>query len=204
MADVLAKLFGTPTRVKIMRLFLFNPLTPLTRADVAQKSRSGGSARKEIALLESIGLIRKISFIPTRSSVRKDSRKKRSRAAGWQLNERFPFLAPLKIILIGGNPLNKREEIVRRFRGCGTIKLIAIAGAFLGENESRVDVLLVGDNLNKRRIETALRGLEADMGKDLTYASFETPEFKYRSGVRDRFVRDVFDYPHEKILDKLG
>jgi hypothetical protein len=75
---------------------------------------------------------------------------------------------------------------------------------FIKENDSRVDILVVGDKLNKGSIETALRNIEAEVGKELSYAFFDTEEFKYRVGICDKFVRDVLDYPHEKIVNKIN
>ena len=45
--------------------------------------------------------------------------------------------------------------------------------------------------------------LEAELGKELTYSMMETPEFEYRYGMYDKFIRDVIDYPHLVVLNKL-
>jgi len=203
--DILGKLFGSSARTKIMRLFLLNPLTPFELHDVAQKTKTGASARKEIAILESIGFLEKKSFFKQISFKKGGKMKtKKKRVVGLHLNENFPLLFPLKNILMSGNPLNRREEIINRFNGCGKVRLIVVSGIFVGEGNSRVDILVVGDGLQKRAIDQALKGLEAEMGKELTYAFLETPEFLYRMGIYDKFIRDIFDYPHEKVLDKLN
>ena len=36
--------------------------------------------------------------------------------------------------------------------------------------------------------------LLAELGRELRYASFTTEDFKYRVGVYDRLIRDVFDF----------
>lgn len=203
--DILGKLFGNPARAKIMRLFLLNPLTPFDLKDIMQRSKTGTIARKEVALLEHIDFVRTKSFFKEISTVSgKRIKTKKKRVNGWYLNEQFPLLFPLKNILMSGNPLNRREEIINRFKGCGTVKLIVVSGIFVESGDSRVDVLIVGDNLEKRSIESALHGLEAEMGKELTYAFLETHEFLYRTRIYDKFIRDIFDYPHEKVMDKIG
>ena len=111
---------------------------------------------------------------------------------------------PLRHVVMSLDPLNRREELVNRFKNCGRLKLLVVSGIFVQESDSRVDILVVGDGLEKRAIESALRGLEAEMGKELTYAFLETPEFTYRMGIYDKFIRDIFDYPHEKVMDKIG
>jgi hypothetical protein len=42
------------------------------------------------------------------------------------------------------------------------------------------------------------------VGKELRYAFFSTDEFKYRMSMYDKLVRDILDYPHKVLLDKLG
>ena len=49
-----------------------------------------------------------------------------------------------------------------------------------------------------------IEGLEAEIGKELRYAAFETGEFNYRLGMYDKLVRDILDYPHTVVLDRLG
>ena len=46
-----------------------------------------------------------------------------------------------------------------------------------------------------------IRVLESEVGKELTYAIFETPEFLYRANMYDKLVRDIIDLPHIKALD---
>jgi hypothetical protein len=53
-------------------------------------------------------------------------------------------------------------------------------------------------------LERAIRDIESEVGKELTYAAFKTDDFIYRLGMYDKFIRDILDYPHEKILDKIG
>lgn len=202
--EILGKLFSSPARVKIMRLFLLNPLTPFEVKDIVQKSKTNPAVtRKEVALLRSVGLVQKKVFFKENLSTRSGKKAGKKRVEGVQLNEHFPLLFPLKNILMSDNPLNRREELVNRFKGCGKVKLIVVSGIFVDKSDSRIDVLIVGDNLERRSIESALRGLEAEVGKELTYAFFETPEFAYRTRIYDKFIRDIFDYPHEKIMDKL-
>ena len=49
-----------------------------------------------------------------------------------------------------------------------------------------------------------MHALEAELGREIRYAFFTTPDFRYRLGVYDRLLRDVFDYPHRVLLDKIG
>ncbi len=49
----------------------------------------------------------------------------------------------------------------------------------------------------------SLRANALQIGKELNYSVLPTKEFLYRLRMRDKFIRDILDYPHEKILNKL-
>ena len=206
--DVLGKLFGSENKVKTLRLFLFNPETPFTAEAVAGRIRGGlYTARQELSTLRQIRLIRNKSFF---ARVAKRNRGKhgkrtlvRKKVSGFVLNASFPYLQELRRLLLNTS-LVKGDEIARRFSSTGKIKLLIIAGTFIQDPESRLDILIVGDHLRRSSVEHRMKTLESEIGKELQYAAFETGEFNYRLGLYDKLVRDVLDYPHVVVLDKLG
>jgi len=203
--DILGTLFGSQARVKILRLFLLNPVDSFDVAMVAEKSKvKPPEARRELNLLKKAGVIADKSFtkeVPPKKGSKKAPIRKRT--DGFQLKAGFPLLIPLKNLVISETPLN-RDEIAKRFKTAGKIKFLALSGIFLDEPEARVDVLIVGDNLKRRAIEHVLRSIEAEVGKELSYGALETAEFLYRVSVYDKFVRDILDFRHDRVIDKLG
>ena len=203
--DTLSKLFGSLARIKILRLFFLNPLEAFDVASVAGKSKVNLSeTRRELALLKKAGVIIEKSFfkeIPAKRGSKKQATKKR--VDGFQLKANFPLLVPLKNLIISETPLN-RDEILNRLKPVGKIKLLILSGIFLDETDSRLDILIVGDGLKKRAIENALKSIEAEVGKELSYSALDTAEFMYRVSVYDKFVRDVLDFRHDRLIDKLG
>lgn len=203
--DTIGKLFGSQARVKILRLFLLNPLEIFDAAMVSEKSKvSLVETRHEIVLFKKIGLLTDKSFFKE-TSTRLDLKKVpiRKRVQGVQLKQGYPLLLPLKNLIVSETPLN-RDEIAQRFKTVGKIKFLAISGIFIDAPEARVDVLIVGDDLKKRAIETALKSIEAEIGKELSYGALETSDFLYRVSVYDKFVRDILDFRHDRVIDKLG
>ncbi len=201
--DVFAKLFGSAAKVRILRLFLLNPSGMFDMAAIAERTKVPSlAARREISTLESIGFLRSRTYTEARRAESRGSRARR-RMRGWILDERFPHRAALEALFLGMVPL-AREEIVRRLSRAGRLKLIVTAGVFLQDHDSRLDLLVVGDGLSGGMLESAIHFLEADIGRELRYASFNTSQFKYRLGMYDRLVRDLLDYPHEIVLDRLG
>lgn len=187
--EILGKLFGSANRVKLLRLFLFNPELGLRRPDIARRAKvSAGSLSKELKLLESIRLVK--------------TGRENGRSKVWRFNPRFPIARELKLLLdteFGQH----RMEISNRFRGVGQIRLLVIAGNLIGDTNGKVDLVIVGDNLRKGIVEQTVKVLEAEAGQELVYALLETKDFTYRLAASDKFVRDLFDYPHEKLINRL-
>jgi hypothetical protein len=203
--DTLAAIFGTEAKVKILRLFLFNPETPFFPVEVARRAKcSSAAVRKELAALATANILKKrliTKEIPA-ASLRKGGAKK-LHGLGFALNERFEYLEPLKNLLtVSTVPAD--ESLLKRFSGCGRLKLFVASGIFTQNWDARVDLLIAGDELDLGRIEAVIRDIEAELGKEISYSAFETQDFEYRFGIHDRLIRDIFDYPHMTLLDRLG
>lgn len=187
--DPLGKLFGSSARVKLLRLFLFNEDEAFTTEDAAFRAKVGKAvARKELAQLQNAGVLRR------RSS---------KTPIAFMANPRFTHYEPLKAFLRTSTSVSD-TRIANLMKKAGSVRLVVLSGLFTGVMESKVDILVVGDRLDERTITTVVRALEADLGRELRYAAFATPDFRYRVGVYDRLIRDVFDYPHRLVLDKIG
>ncbi len=198
----LAKLFGSPARVKILRLFCFNPELVTDRDDVVKRLRiSPESATRELAALGRAGVLRKREFF---KEVGVDSKgiPKRRRAAGWMLEMRYPYVTPLRSFLTD-TLLPTNDEILKRLKGVGQLRLVVTSGLFAQSSESSLDLLIVGEKIDSLALATSMRQFEAELGKELRYATLTSEDFVFRRRVQDRLVREVLDFPHELILDRL-
>lgn len=179
--EILGKILGSQARVKIMRLFLLNKNTAFTNKEIASRSRvSPASVRRELKLLQTIGFIKK-------------------RPNDYIFNHGFKYARELEGLLISTDTLEK-EDIANMFKKVGKVKLLLVSGIFIKNKDSQVDILIVGDKLKKSQIEEGMRRIEAEVGMELVYATFETKEFLYRLNMYDKLVRDILDFPHEVVL----
>ncbi len=200
--EILGKLFGSIDRVKIMRLFILNPELTFNVEDVARRSKSlFPIARREINILDRLKFLKPRSLV-TVTPVENSQIKAKKRIIGYQLNSAFPYLLHLRNLL-KSDLGTKRRDLAKLFQAVGRIKLLIIAGLFIQESDSRADLVLVGDHLKRGLIEKIIKGLEAEIGRELNYAVFDTTDFTYRLTACDKFVRDILDYPHEKLIDRL-
>jgi hypothetical protein len=203
--EILGKLFGGQARIKVIRLFLFNPDQVFTVELISEKAKVGSKeVKKELHLFETIGLVRvKTSSKKVEKEIKGKKTEVTKKEDGWILNGAFPYLLPLQGLLIRTALLHD-EEIVKKLDKVGKLRLVVIAGVFIQNFESRVDLLVAGDGLKKGKVDKVVKEIEAEIGKELRYAVFETPDFKYRLGMCDKLIRDIFDFPHKKILNKTG
>lgn len=186
--DPLAKLFGSPTRLKLLRLFLFNDDLSFTAAEAAFRTKTASAAaRKELAGLVSMGIVKK----------------KSGRSTTYSVNKKFPYFEALQTFIRSTTNLSD-GTMVSSIKRAGNVRLVVLSGLFTGAIETKVDVLVVGDRLVDKPLESSIRALEAELGRELRFTSLSTEDFKYRRGVYDRLVRDVFDFPHRILLDKIG
>jgi hypothetical protein len=185
----LARLFGSPARLKMLRLFMFNQDASLTLTDMTQRTKlSKEVVRPELAELLAIGLLRK---------------KGERASASYQVNPRFEHLIALNAFVRETTSV-RPKEIIATLKRAGTLRLVALSGHFTSVIEPQIDLLIVGDHLEERALARAVHSLEAELGREIRYASFATADFRYRRGVYDRLLRDVFDYPHRLLIDKIG
>lgn len=118
------------------------------------------------------------------------------------VNKDFQFFPELRLLALKAAPAN-RTYLLRRLNLLGGVKLAIIAGIFINSEKSRADLLLVGDKMKKVSLNNFFSWLESEIGKELNYVVLSTEEFKYRLDMYDRFVRDILEFPHEKLINKL-
>jgi hypothetical protein len=203
--EILAKLFGSETRVKLIRLFLFNAEVYFTLDEVIGRTRSDKkSVKKEITSILGLGIVKKRSIV-REVSIKKGKKivTKKIQDTGYHLDSKFPYLQALKNLLIIVS-LHADDSLVKKFASVGRIKLFIASGVFMQVWDTRVDLLIVGDDLNLTKLEAVLKSIESEIGKELSYSVFETEDFEYRYGMHDRLIRDIMDLPHTTLVDKLG
>jgi len=198
-ADPLAILFGNQTRVKLLRFFLFNPSEEFVFEDISRRARLvRRTARTELNALERAGVVKK-----RRLFVSVEGSKRKVKSQAFKLNDKFHQLESLQKFLFETAPIDGKT-LLRHLRKAGPLDFVAAAGVFIREFDQRLDVLLAMKNLNESKVESAIRSLEAEIGIEIRYAAMASEDLRYRVGMYDKLTRDVFDYPHKILIDKIG
>ncbi|OIO51598.1 hypothetical protein COS69_01615 [Candidatus Kaiserbacteria bacterium CG06_land_8_20_14_3_00_49_31] len=187
--EPLARIFGSHARLKMLRLFMFNRDTAFTTAEIAGRTKlAKEDVHHELAELCAAGLLHKKGV---HASIR------------YHTNPRFEHLDALNLFIRETTSVQPRN-MIKALKRAGTLRLVALSGFFTGVLEAQVDLLVVGDHLEERILANVMRSLEVEFGREIRYASFATADFRYRVGIYDRLLRDIFDYPHRLLIDKIG
>lgn len=199
--DILGRITGSIPRVKLMRLFLFHPGIGFTKEQLLKKTKiTPTMLRSELSVLEKATFIEKKEAHLVFSVKRGGTRKKK--AIVFLLNQEFPLIDPFRSLLLESE-LITLQDLSQRFKSSGKIKLFAVSGIFMKDMHRSLDLLIVGDRLDTSSVQKTILQLESEIGKELRYATFSVEEFLYRIKMYDKLLRDVFDYPHHKLINQL-
>lgn len=193
--DTLETLFGSALKARIIRMFINNPETFFDIKALIKKVKSNKeSIRKELRSLEKIKIIRK-------KEGHGESGKK---VSGFILNQNFKYIHPLREFLMNVSPLTE-NLMAKKLGEKGKAKLVVISGMFLDNVEdARADMLIVSEKQNEKAVQKTIADIGAEFGREVSYALFTKDDFTYRRSMGDKLIRDIFDFPHKIILDKLG
>lgn len=212
MLKELGKIFGNVDRVKVLRYFLSHPNEPVGTIDLVKRLKIKKSVlKKEIKNLVNIGFLNEVTLLSIIELKTKKKNKKgelivktkEKKEDAIELNKNYVFADSLANLLLDFRYID-RKDLLEDFRRYGKVKLLCLGGVFLQDEEGGLDLLLVGDALDKDKIDNFIKTLEADFGTELRYAVFESEEFRYRVNMFDRLITELWKRPHEKIIEKIS
>jgi hypothetical protein len=188
MTDILETLFGTKAQLGIMRFFLLNPDQDFSVIEVSNRNKvDKASARKELNGLE------KIDFLSSRN---------KKRTKHYKLNKAFAFYNELEKMILRSNVFPECKSI-KKINKIGNVRLVSTSGIFLNYPKSRIDLLIVVDNVSKIKLKNLIKSLEAEVGKEVGYMVLSSEELSYRLDMLDRFLLEFFKSPHDIIINKI-
>jgi len=203
--DILGKLFGSEAKAKIIRLFLFNPEAVYGIRDISARTDiKGNQAASAVETIFQIGLIRRKSVTREAKVIKRGKLVvKKIKEPAYFLDQKFPYIVALSDLFAAAS-LKADNRLAAKIMPAGKIKLIIASGIFVCQNDARIDLLVVGDDINDGKLASIIKSLETDIGRDLVYSSLTTADFQYRLGLNDRLIRDIVDYDYVILNDKIG
>lgn len=119
----------------------------------------------------------------------------------FMLNKKYQLLPEIKNVLIKKFP-KYQDELFSAIKKVGEIKAAFLSGIFTGQPNLSVDLLLVG-KVNLKKLDIFLKAVQKMLGQEINYSIMTPNEFQLRRDTFDRFIRDIFDYPHLVVCDTL-
>ncbi len=224
------QLFGSKTRVKLLRLFYSNTNRSFYVREITRKiDEQINSVRRELANLLNVGII---------SSDTTDNK------LYYEVNQAYEFYQPLSQIFgspalaASGNTETKAAKTTAQaaktkgnkaavssqsseartkrtaavapiatdkeqeeLRHLGNVELVIYTGQFTRDELSGVDILIVGD-INQTQLHNFITNLEAKEAKEIRYVVFTLDEYKYRYQIKDKFVSNILMAKKQVLIDK--
>ena len=154
------------------------------------------SKRLKIPYLKTMHGLNKLSALGPMKAFSKKGKKY------FMLNQKYKLLPGLKSFWLKTGP-KYQDELFVAIKKLGDVRAAFLSGIFCGQPNLPVDVLVVGKvNLNK--LSDFLKALEQLMGQEINYSIMSVDEFVLRRDTFDRFIKDIFDYPHVVVCDELA
>lgn len=201
--DFLTQLIGESARAKVLRVFIFSDSKALTLAEAGKRAGvSARAAEKEIRFLEKLGVLRRDSLsIMLKNNPGKRATAGKQTTQAYIFDSRFKHARALSSFVHEVTPV-QHEAIIDALRRGGKLAAVILSGSFMGDPSRPADLIVAADAVNERLLDKAVRDLEPQFGREIRYAAFSTPEFRYRLTIQDRLIRDTLDYPHLVLLDR--
>lgn len=198
---MLEYLFGSKTRLKLLRLFFSQPeqkffVRELTRLVDTQIN----SVRRELGhLLEAKIIIPGVADEPAAEKSAKN--KADNKRKYYCLNPQGIINQELQALLLKAQFWGERQ-LIETVKKIGHIDFLVLAGRFVGLLEAPTDLLIVG-NLAKKDLGKLIRVFEDDFGGEVRYTVMTPKEFLYRRDVADKFLSDIFENKHLVAVNNL-
>ena len=201
--DFLSELLNSPQRSRVLRAIVFNENELFTAERLGKRAGVPAKvAARELESFEKWGLVKRTMLVGLKPAVKGAGKRKHARAEkGYMFDQLFKHARVLSLFVREISPL-RYDQILDALKKSGKLSTVILSGSFMGDMTRPADILVAADQLNEARLEGAVRSLEPLFGRELRYAGFSTPEFRYRLTVQDRLIRDTLDYPHLILLDR--
>jgi hypothetical protein len=201
---MLEQLFGSKTRVKLLRLFLANQercyfVRELTRIIDAQIN----AVRNELDNLVSMGVVKEVSEEDRNKQAGKKSNARSAQQRKYYSIDMESILYPELRALFSKSGVLMEKQLVHRLHKAGKVYYLALMGYFLGESDAPIDLFIVG-SLNKQKLIGSISAFEKSIGREINYTIMTAGEYSYRRDLTDKFLYSILDSNKVTVIDCLS
>lgn len=193
---MLEHLFGSTTRVKLLRAFYTNPERAYFVREISRTIDTQLNAvRRELLNLLTLGIVKQVEYGQS-----KEEEVGTERSKYYKVDTDF-FLYEEMAALLNKTQLAEEKNFVEMLKKkAGKLKLLVMSGLFTGELNSATDILMVGE-VKTVQLAKAIRDFEKFLNKPIRYTVLDEKEFAERREIGDRFLYGIFEGKHITALD---
>ena len=194
---MLAQIFGSNARVKILKTFLSKPEQKYyTRQLARDLTLQVNSVRRELENLQEIGLLKQEEGPENEGNAKNLKNEKKY----FTVDHNFLLFGELKNLFAKANLLSC-QDFLKEIGSIGKIKQLWLSGIFTGDLSAPTDILLVG-KIKKEQFIKRLNTLETNLNKEINYTLMDESEYGYRLEINDIFIHKILQSRHLKIIDE--
>lgn len=197
---MLEQLFGSKTRVRLLRLFLNNQKDAYYVRELTRKIKAQINAvRNELENLIVMGVI-----VTTDAPENEGDKKVRSSGQRkyYRINTESVLFPELRALFLKARVLLEKN-FVRKVSQTGSIVHLSLTGYFVGTEDSVTDIFIVG-RVNRTKLVSVIRNFEREVGREINYTVMTPQEYKYRRDVTDKFLYSILESKNIAVIDKIG
>lgn len=196
---MLEHLFGSKTRLKMLRTFFRDPEKPyyvreLTRLLDVQIN----AVRRELELLLLAELISEAEGPGEEKGFAGEKMRKY-----YRINQASLLYPELQALLLKAQVLGEQVFANEIKEKVGKIVLFVLTGRFVNERRAPSDLLLVGD-VKEGSVDRVVAKYEKEFGFEIRYTTMTEKEFLDRRHIMDKFLYSLFEGEHVKVVNTLG
>ncbi len=205
--QLLEQFFGGPSKLKLWKIFSLNSAREFTLRDLVKLTKT----KSDSVILDLREFMRRGVVRATRKNIL-DKDNKKTKQIIYSLAQDFPLLPEITQMILTAIP-RSAEKVLAQLQPLQKLKTVLISGFFTNKEgnstspfataQSNIDLLMVFEKIPANVLEV-ISELEHNLGRELRYATFDQEDFKYRHSIGDKLVRDVLDFDHEVVMDKMG
>lgn len=196
---MLEHLFGSSTRLKLLRIFYSHPDRAFFVRELARLAEIQLNAiRRELANLENLGIIEQVVAGQSKEEETGTERSKYYRLKmGYYLFDELSSLLGKTQIMEENNFL----DLLRK--KAGDLKLMILTGFLTSAEDISTDILLVG-NLKQVAVAKVIKDFEKFLNRPIRYTLMTEKEFSERREIGDKFLYSIFEAKHNLVVDEIG
>lgn len=185
---MLEKLFGSRTRVKLLRLLFLNPEKQFFVREITRTiGERINSVRRELKNLEELNLI---------------FQEEKNRKKYYRVNIESILYPELRALVLK-TQVSVEKRLIKNIEELGNVKYMVLTGVFTGVQGVPTDMLIVG-TVNRAKLDHLIQKFESDLNAPVNYTVMTMKEYMLRRDITDKFLYDILENKKIVAIDRLN